>query len=454
MRRWLWLVVIAASPVGQWGAGLPGLLCGAALAAALCVHLARRSEDLVTVVSRLAIERTAVEVTLVEDGRYVWANPAMLRNLGLSSLAELGRVQLKDIAPEFQPDGTRSTDLIRVTQAEAFQQGNSQFEWMRQRRDGSQYPVLSRTTLVELGGRRYLFGTHRDITSVLAARQARHAVISDLAETMQGSVLGLAEQVRTAAAGLTGDAEALQDASARSIEQLDGAATAARDMSAQLDTVAKATDELSQTVATITTHSSETGAIIDAAFQETSAIVLMAETLIEAADSIGTIVQVITDISQQTKLLSFNATIEAARAGEAGLGFAVVATEVKALASQTAHAAREAQTRIQMVQGVVSTVGDAIKRVGDTVSRVQRNNVHVASLIQDQGAATERIVQSTHQMEPKTLAVAQTVAAIVSSVAGASAMAALVAEQGKHLLHQSDGLTHEVNTCRLRILAA
>ncbi|WP_315855260.1 methyl-accepting chemotaxis protein [Chenggangzhangella methanolivorans] len=92
--------------------------------------------------------------------------------------------------------------------------------------------------------------------------------------------------------------------------------------------------------------------------RETNAIVAGLST---AADRIGEVVLLIRGIAEQTNLLALNATIEAARAGDAGRGFAIVASEVKNLAEQTAKATEQISSQISESQSMAAQAVSAIE---------------------------------------------------------------------------------------------
>jgi methyl-accepting chemotaxis protein len=111
----------------------------------------------------------------------------------------------------------------------------------------------------------------------------------------------------------------------------------------------------------------------------------------ETARTIGTIVGMIQEIAEQTNLLALNATIEAARAGEAGKGFAVVASEVKSLATQTAKATDEISALISTIQQRAGGAVEAIRAITGRVDELEQITGAVAAAIEEQNAATQEI---------------------------------------------------------------
>lgn len=120
------------------------------------------------------------------------------------------------------------------------------------------------------------------------------------------------------------------------------------------------------------------------------------------ADSIGEVIGAIKAIAEQTNLLALNATIEAARAGEAGKGFAVVADEVKKLASETANKTVEIDDRVAKIQNAIRHTVDAVQRIIGDVREIDHATGAVAGAVEEQNAATAEINRSVSTASDRT----------------------------------------------------
>ena len=175
---------------------------------------------------------------------------------------------------------------------------------------------------------------------------------------------------------------------------MNSVAAAMEQASANTNLVASATEEMTGTIGEIANNSEKARAITDKAVAQAKTASDRVKELGTAAQDIGKVTETITEISEQTNLLSLNATIEAARAGEAGKGFAVVANEIKELARQTAEATQDIKAKVEGIQSSTAGTVSDIETISNVINEVNEIVATIAASIEEQSSTTNEIAQN------------------------------------------------------------
>jgi methyl-accepting chemotaxis protein len=239
--------------------------------------------------------------------------------------------------------------------------------------------------------------------------------------------------------------------------QVDQAATASHEMSATAQDVARSAAQAAQAARDADQATRQGLTVIDrttASIGNLAADMSTAMTQVEGlaanSEKIGSVLEVIRAIAEQTNLLALNAAIEAARAGEAGRGFAVVADEVRNLARRTQESVEETRQVIEQLQsGTRDVVGSmsnshrqaqgsveqvsqavtALRQIGDAVTVITDMNMQIASAAEEQSAVAEEINSNV-----------ATIRDVTESLSGQANESARVSQSLNSLANQQQGL--------------
>jgi methyl-accepting chemotaxis protein len=221
-----------------------------------------------------------------------------------------------------------------------------------------------------------------------------------------------------------------------------------------VQSVASATEEMTSSVNEISRQVQESAKIAGDAVKQAQETDARINELSQAAGRIGDVVKLITAIAEQTNLLALNATIEAARAGEAGRGFAVVASEVKALAAQTGKATEEISAQIAGMQTATQDSVAAIKAIGGTIGRISEIASTISAAVEEQGAATQEIARNVGEAAKGTQQVASNITDVNRGASETGSASAQVLSSAQSLSSESNHLKLEVDKFLSTVRAA
>ena len=274
-----------------------------------------------------------------------------------------------------------------------------------------------------------------------AVHARRHAAMDQHTQEFGNSIVGVMGMLGQAADGMRTSAETMAASAAATLEQAEATVGDASEATSNLATVAAAAEEMAANAAEISRRVHDVTSAIDTAVEAANRSDRMVSELVTAADEIGNVVGLISDIAGHTNLLALNATIEAARAGEAGKGFAVVAGEVKALAAQTRRATEEVTQRIAAVRNSTHEASEAIGGVNGAIGRVRDATDEISGAIAQQSETSRDIASAVQSASTATSRATQAMQSL-SGIAHTSGAA------GRAVLQAADGVRDQAGTLR------
>jgi methyl-accepting chemotaxis protein len=220
-------------------------------------------------------------------------------------------------------------------------------------------------------------------------------------------------RLSAASTQLNAAAEGMRHNAETAATQADEVVASASAVATSVDTVATGSSQMESAIREIAHNATEAARVAGQAVSVAENTTKTVGKLGDSSQEIATVIKLINGIAEQTNLLALNATIEAARAGEAGKGFAVVASEVKELAQETARATEDISKRVEAIQADTAGAVDAISQISTVIGEINDFQATIAAAVEEQTATTNEMNRNVAEAATGT----QGIAAAISGLA-------------------------------------
>ena len=282
-----------------------------------------------------------------------------------------------------------------------------------------------------------------------AAGQVRAERLAELAHAFEVSVGEMVGTVADTATELTATACEMSDTAGRTTAQARDAATAAGHGLSSVKIVAVAATDLASSVervnADILRSVEMAGVAVEDARRTDGIVSALAAGGGGGPQRVGDVVGLIDALAGQIDLLALNAAIEAARAGGAGAGFAVLASEIKGLAAQTAIATKRIAVQIGQMQAPTHEAIAVVGGIGATVATLSANATAIGAGVAEQGVAMQAIARGMVEAAAGTELVTSTILQVSRGAAFTETASQHVLDAASALSCRAERLTDNIH---------